>query len=447
MPQFEFLREIGSLPAPDIDYSICSLVTDHALYKNMVTSFVEAGFAPDRCEYLYADNTGGNGSDGYRGLNRMIAAARGRIVILVHQDVLAVDRIERLDAVLDDLDHLAPDWAVAGNAGFDATQWSYLRRLTESDLVAPLGHGPARKAISLDENLLILRRDALLGFSHDLGGFHLYATDLVLQAGVRGRTAWVVDFHVEHLGRGKIDQSFVVARDALEQKYRTAFAGRTVRTPITWLELGRRSVWTRLARLVLASQVHGGWRKPVVAALLALRQGPRAVLGVLPVAMGCRIDGMALRVPADAPLAVRVAMQAGTFRHDLRRMMGAWLPAKGPVVLLGGPYGVAEAALHRRAAAGQRVIVGGNGAGLGEVLSEHDIDETFSLVCDVEGGELNLLAQGAAALARCAVLVVETCPAALHDRGRTVRGLCRLIEGAGFEIVATAGAVIVAKRG
>lgn len=271
MRQFEFLREIGSLPAPDIDYSICSLVTDHALYGQMVASFIEAGFAPDRCEYLYADNTGGNGADGYRGLNRMIAAARGRIVLMVHQDVLAVDRIERLDAVLDALDQTAPDWAVAGNAGFDPTQWSYLRTLTESDLVAPQGNLPARQAISLDENLLILRRDALLGFSHDLCGFHLYGTDLVLQAVVRGRTAWVVDFHVEHLGRGKIDQSFVAARDALERKYRAVFARRTLRTPITWLELGRRSVWTTLARLVLASQVRGGWRKPVVDALLALR--------------------------------------------------------------------------------------------------------------------------------------------------------------------------------
>lgn len=447
MPQFEFLREIGSLPAPDIDYSICSLVTDHALYGQMVASFIEAGFAPDRCEYLYADNTAGNGADGYRGLNRMIAAARGRIVLVVHQDVLAVDRIERLDEVLASLDRTAPEWAVAGNAGFDPTQWDYLRTLTESDLVAPMGDVPARQAVSLDENLLILRRDALLGFSHDLVGFHLYATDLVLQAMVRGRTAWVVDFHVEHLGRGKIDGTFVAARDALERKYRKAFARRTVRTPITWLALGRQSVWTWLARLVLARQVRGGWRIPVVEALMALRQGPRAVLGLLPLALGCRIDGMPLRVPQGAPVAVRVAMQAGTYRQDLRRMIGAWLPAEGPVVLLGGPYGVAEAALRRRVATGQSVIVAGSGAGLGDVLARQGAAGAFALLCDLEGGEVDLLRQDAAVLKRCTVLVVETRPAALHDRGQSVRELCRLIEGAGLTIVATSGAVIVARRG
>lgn len=446
MPQFEFLREIGSVGAPDVDYTLCSLVTDHALYQSMVQSFVEAGFTPDRCEYLFADNTAGNRADGYRGLNRMIAAARGRIVILVHQDVLAVDSKERLDAVLHSLDRTAPDWAVAGNAGFDPSQWAYLRTLTESDLIAPLADQPARQAVSLDENLLILRKDALLGFSHDLGGFHLYATDLVLQANLRGRTAWVVDFHVEHSGRGKIDQSFVMARDAIERKYRAAFRGRTLRTPITWLELGRRSVWTRLARLVLASQVRGGWRKPVVDALLALRSGPRAVLGVLPLAMACRIDGVKFRVPADAPVAVRVAMQAGTYRQDLRDMIGAWLPEGVPVVLLGGSYGVIDAALRRKVS-GQVVIAAETGAGLQDAVSKLGPAGAFALVCDLDGGEFDLVQHQATVLDRCAAMIIQTRPAALHDRGLSVHALCRRVTQAGFGIVAVAGTVIVATRG
>ncbi|MCZ7676624.1 MAG: hypothetical protein M5U35_13200 [Roseovarius sp.] len=75
---------------------------------------------------------------------------------------------------------------------------------------------------TLDENLIILRRAANLGPSRDLSGFHMYGADLVQQAAFRGWSAYVIDFHVEHLGLTEIDADFVASIDAFRDKYRRA---------------------------------------------------------------------------------------------------------------------------------------------------------------------------------------------------------------------------------
>jgi hypothetical protein len=86
---------------------------------------------------------------------------------------------------------------------------------------------------SLDENFLVLKRDALLGFSRDLSGFHMYGTDLCVQAAVRGYSAHVINFHLHHLGRGGYSQAFFTCADEFDQKYSRAFKRRKIKTTCT----------------------------------------------------------------------------------------------------------------------------------------------------------------------------------------------------------------------
>jgi len=221
------------------DFSICTLVTSHAQYAAMRASFLAGGFGPRCAEYLHLDNTAGNRWDAYGGIRAMLAEARGRHVILCHQDVRLIEdgacALRRIIAALDAKD---PRWAIAGNAGATAAG-DFVHHISD-----PFGENrqagtlPAR-VVSLDENFLLLRRDASLTPSSELAGFHLYATDLCLHARCAGRTAWVVDFHLRHLSAGRVDAGFFAVQAAFERHWGAKF-GRTeqLRTPSTRLTLG-----------------------------------------------------------------------------------------------------------------------------------------------------------------------------------------------------------------
>jgi len=95
-------------------YSIATLVTDGRLYRELQESFRAGGFAAPDCEFLSIDNSGPLQVSAYEGLNRMLADARGRYVVLCHQDVrLLTDGRARLDALLAELEAHDPAWALA----------------------------------------------------------------------------------------------------------------------------------------------------------------------------------------------------------------------------------------------------------------------------------------------------------------------------------------------
>ncbi len=243
------LREPNDAP----DFSVCTLVTSPAEYREMVASFRAGGF-DDGCEYIFADNSAGNGQDAFRGLNALVAASAGRYVILCHQDVrLISDGRSALAERLRELDRLDPDWALAGNAGFTADRdW----RVRITDRFGDDQKSPALPArvVSLDENFIVLKRSVNLGPSFDVSGFHMYGVDLCVQAAMRGCSAFVVDFHLRHLGRGAIDASFYAILESLEEKYRNFFRTRTIQTTCTKMVLTH-------SRLALLFARAGRWRK------------------------------------------------------------------------------------------------------------------------------------------------------------------------------------------
>ena len=183
-------------------FTIATLVNNRTHYDEMRGSFEAGGFDRASCEYIFVDNTGPQQTCAYRGLDRLLSEAKGDYVILCHQDVRIVDdgRAE-LEARLEQLETLDPAWAVAGNAGGIAPGRLAIRITDPHGANRHVGALPA-KVMSLDENLMIVKRSARLSFSRDLSGFHFYGTDICLIADVLGHSAYVIDFHLEHLSGG-----------------------------------------------------------------------------------------------------------------------------------------------------------------------------------------------------------------------------------------------------
>jgi hypothetical protein len=229
-------REIGQIEAgPGPRYSVCTLVTNSDEYREMLASFEQAGFADTNCEFLYAENSQGNRYDGYAAINRFLRVARGDYIVLCHQDIrLHDDRIEALERALAELSELDPHWAAAGNAGGVRPGRLAIRITDPHGKNTRKGNFPARVA-SLDENFIVVRREAGLSVSHDLSGFHFYGTDLCMIAEVLGLRCYVIDFHLWHIGGGsqpgktsnaKFRSDYPAARKRLLEKYRHAFSAR-----------------------------------------------------------------------------------------------------------------------------------------------------------------------------------------------------------------------------
>jgi hypothetical protein len=188
-------------------------------YEAMKSSFISGGFLVEDCEYILADNTAPPQAGAYRGLNALLNAARGEFVILCHQDVrLLTDTRCDLDKRLAHLSGIDPRWALAGNAGGIRPGELAIRITDPHGANQHAGVLPARVQ-TLDENFIIVRRDARIGFSIDLAGFHYYGADICLHADIAGYTAYVIDFHLAHLSAGRKDGKF---RD-MEEEFRSAW--------------------------------------------------------------------------------------------------------------------------------------------------------------------------------------------------------------------------------
>ncbi|HWF17735.1 MAG TPA: hypothetical protein VG754_00620, partial [Verrucomicrobiae bacterium] len=216
-----------------IRYSICTLVTNMAEYSEMVRSFMQAGFDPSFCEFIYLDNSKENRFDGFRGYNLFLDRAHGEFIILCHQDILLFDdRLEDLERCMRELTERDPNWALFGNAGGGLKLGTRSLCITDPDGGHNSQDFPAEVG-TLDENFIVVKRAANLSLSRDLSGFHLYGTDLCLVARLRGYKIWVMDFNLFHKSRGNCDGHFKELKKTLIRKYCDAFKGRYVETTCT----------------------------------------------------------------------------------------------------------------------------------------------------------------------------------------------------------------------
>ena len=227
----------ASVPEPDRRsrpaYTIATLVNDEAQYAQFLASFRAGGFVEPAVEFLAVRGA----TSAYAGLNALLAAARGQTIILCHQDVrLLADGRDRLDQRLAELGQRDPNWALAGNAG-GAGPGRFAIRISDPHRRNHHVGALPTPVMSLDENFIVVRGDAGLSFSRDLDGFHLYGADICLVADVLGYTAWVIDFHLEHLSPGRKDQSFAKAEVRFRAKWGRALRARWMQTTCTLLRI------------------------------------------------------------------------------------------------------------------------------------------------------------------------------------------------------------------
>jgi hypothetical protein len=219
---------------------IFTFVTDRDGYSQMRHSFEQAGFTPDRASFTELTGAGRPGEpEPYSTITELVANLSEPYFILCHQD-LRLDQGHGIDDLLgaiqrlDEHDHR---WAVAGNAG-GSRALRVIRSVTDPHGGVTGDPLPAR-VHSLDENLLVIRTGTGLECSPQLRGFHLYGTDLCLNALEQGRQPYVIDFRVRHLSRGTRDAGYVMARDRLVAHWSSRFVACYVCTTIEVLFLSR----------------------------------------------------------------------------------------------------------------------------------------------------------------------------------------------------------------
>jgi hypothetical protein len=214
------------------EFSICTLVSRMDQYHKMLTSFIDAGFSTDKCEYLYINNTERNVFDAYEAFNIFLQRAKGKYIIICHQDIqLLYDRINILEERIRELEKIDPKWALIGNAGAINLKYRSVN-ISHGDPPFHLKRGKyfPQKVVSLDENFILIKKQANLAVSSDLAGFHFYGTDICLIAAILGFSAYVIDFHLYHQSRGNYDEEFFLSKKALYNKYRRACRGRYIKT-------------------------------------------------------------------------------------------------------------------------------------------------------------------------------------------------------------------------
>lgn len=241
----EFAHSVAAPATASKAFTVGTLVTDLEQYDALIASFVAAGFDPADTEFLYIDNTATTQTGAYTGLNRILGAAQGKYVILCHQDVRLIDDRSTLQARLESLATTDPHWAVAGNAGGTRPGHLAIRITDPHGSDRRIGPFPARVA-SLDENFLVVRKATRIGFSRDLEGFHFYGADICLAADMMGYSAYVIDFHLDHLSPGRKDPSFEAMQRAFRRKWSRALRPRWVQTTCALVRLAGTPV-SRLA--------------------------------------------------------------------------------------------------------------------------------------------------------------------------------------------------------
>jgi hypothetical protein len=202
----------------------------------MVDSYKANGFNDD-CEFLFIDNTERNQTCAYQGLNALLNRAQGKYVILCHQDITVMTDKYALEGLIRELDELDPSWAVAGNAGSICLgEFAiHLVGLKDTDFLS-VGKFP-QCVQTLDENWIMIKSSARLGFSANLTGFHFYGADICLQANLRGNSCYAIKFLVQHKGLCELDDEYHRCLRDIKRKYTIAFRNRTVQTTCTEFEI------------------------------------------------------------------------------------------------------------------------------------------------------------------------------------------------------------------
>jgi hypothetical protein len=140
---------------------------------------------------------------------RALAETTAPYLVLAHQDVYLPAGFAGLIAEqITEISRIDPNWAAAGVIGIDASgavqgqTWSSgLGKLVGAKVAQPV---PVE---TLDEVLLVVRRDSGIHFDPELPSFHLYAADFVQTAKAQGLNCYAVDLPIVHHSRPVVELS------------------------------------------------------------------------------------------------------------------------------------------------------------------------------------------------------------------------------------------------
>lgn len=221
------------------------------------------------------------------------------------------------------------------------------------------------------------------------------------------------------------------------------------------------------------------------------------------------LEGQCFLVPKSAPVGARLGLSQCRYEAPERRLLRKFLPTDMPVIELGGSYGIVSNVIRRHISPDQlHVIIEANADLLpicahnvflagsfetvefmnvaigyscdgylqfevsnshhGNKISTSKIEDVptrmvkamslsdltkkyvckseYSLVCDIEGAELEMLRRDGGALKKCKCLILETHPSVFSEMGSSVEEVMDLIAAAGLKIVARDQDVLVALR-
>jgi hypothetical protein len=170
--------------------------------------------------------------------NAGLSKSSSRLTALVHQDIyLPGDWEERVLAAAAELDAQGIPWGVLGVWGIRADR-TYAGRVWCS------GGGQEHcvavrqpvEVVSIDEIVIVLNCDSGLRFDEGLPGYHLYGTDIIMQARQRGLSAFVFPGPVVHNSRPNpqvFDRHFFAAYRYMQRKWAAQLPLLTCTVPVT----------------------------------------------------------------------------------------------------------------------------------------------------------------------------------------------------------------------
>ncbi len=166
-----------------------------------------------------------------------IAEAKNEILVFAHQDVyLPQGWLNGVRGCMAQLHHRDPNWGVLGPSGV-ANSTDFVGYVHSTGLRRTLGAPFDRpiECLTLDEMLLIMRRSSGLMFDDRLPGFHLYGTDICLQARRRNVKSYVIPAFCIHNSNGivRLPKSFWQAYLYLRRKWWKQLPISTTCTTIT----------------------------------------------------------------------------------------------------------------------------------------------------------------------------------------------------------------------
>lgn len=132
-------------------------------------------------------------SSATRAYNDALGRSVNDLVVFCHQDIyLPEGWIQDLQQALAYLSERDPNWGVLGCSGItvDHHHWRYLYSSGVGVSGSPL-ESP-KEVQTLDEVVLILRRSSGLKFDEELPHYHLYGTDICMQAAQKGMKSYAI---------------------------------------------------------------------------------------------------------------------------------------------------------------------------------------------------------------------------------------------------------------